>query len=416
MLTMAELRDRMNTLGTQIRDAATQLSAMALDENADMAEIERRQNALRDMNSRMSAMRAAYDAQYHDESAEVPGADTGAATGNRSLRDMLRSREYARAFAYAVRNGINPSRGGGDERCRVLFDALTESGGGGEDGGFLVPEDIDHTIRELRRTLDPLAELFTTEPTATNKGWRVQDKEPTKGMTKLDSEIPEDGVAMDDQPQFVKVPFTLDTYGLILPVSNELASDEVAGLFSYLARWFAKKQIITENQLLKALLEKLTAANITTTDSLDQIKRVLNVTLDPAISLNAALLTNQDGFDYLDNLKDTTGRPMLQPDPTNATAMLFKGRRVKMVANSLLPTREVTATGATKGTYYPLYIGDFQQFGTLFVREGLEVKSTDVGGNAFRSNSIEVRGITRLGASTFDANAVARREIFIPAT
>ena len=130
----------------------------------------------------------------------------------------------------------------------------------------------------------------------------------------------------------------------------------------------------------------------------------------------AVILTNQDGFDYLDQKKDTTGRGLLQPDPTNPTSMLFKGRPVKMVANSLLPNRVVTATGATKGDYLPIYVGDFKEFATLFTRQPLEVTSTDIGGNAFHTNSIEVRGITRLDASTFDSKAAVRKEIFIAAT
>lgn len=205
----------------------------------------------------------------------------------------------------------------------------------------------------------------------------------------------------------------MTTYGLIVPVSNELANDEAANLFGYLGGWFAKKQVLTENLLLKAKLEALTSANIASTDdAIAAIKRILNVSLDPAISLNAVLLTNQDGFDFLDQQTDEYGRPMLQPDPTSATTMLFKGRRVKMVANSLLPTRTDSTAGSTKGDYFPIYVGDFTQYATLFQRQYLEVTSTDVGGNAFRNNSIEVRGLSRMCVSVFDTDAAVRREIF----
>lgn len=284
------------------------------------------------------------------------------------------------------------------------------------DGGFLVPEDIDHTIRERRRELSPLADLFNVETTSSNSGWRVVDKAPTTGMTALTSEIPTGGIPTDDQPEFAKVTYSMTTYGLIIPVSNELAADEVANLFGYLGNWFAKKQVLTENLLLKNQLEAMTAQNIASTaDAVAALKSVLNKSLDPAISLNAAILTNQDGYDFLDQIKDGNGRPMLQPDPTSPTSMLFKGRRVVMTANSLLPSRTVTTTGATKGDYFPIYVGDFKQFATLFMRQYLEVTSTDVGGNAFRNNSIEVRGIARMCASTFDSEAAVRREIFTAA-
>lgn len=323
---------------------------------------------------------------------------------------------YARAFARAIRTGMRPGRGPSGEQDKILFDALTIAGGttAGEDGGFLVPEDIDHNIRELRRELSPLADLFNNESVSSNSGWRVVDTAPTTGMTALASEVPTGGIAKDDQPKFAKVTYSLKTYGLIVPVSNELANDEVANLFGYLSRWFAKKQILTENLLLKAELEALTAGAITSADDpIASLKATLNKELDPAISAMAVILTNQDGFDYLDQKKDTTGRGLLQPDPTS---MLFKGRPVKMVANSLLPNRVVTATGATKGDYLPIYVGDFKEFATLFTRQPLEVTSTDIGGNAFHTNSIEVRGITRLDASTFDSKAAVRKEIFIAAT
>ena len=172
--------------------------------------------------------------------------------------------------------------------------------------------------------------------------------------------------------------------------------------------------MLTENALLKSKLETLTATSIPATgDAIAGLKSVLNKALDPAISLNAAILTNQDGFDYLDQLVDDMGRPMLQPDPTSATNMLFKGRPVRLMPNSLLPSRTVSETGSSKGDYYPIYVGDFTQFATLFVRQNMEILSTDIGGNAFSRYSVEVRGISRMGVSVFDTQAAVRREIFI---
>jgi len=418
-MTLTEMQNNIRELGSQIRAAAAALAAAAADSNTPTATLTQQRDALNEMNARMAALQSAYNAQVDGESGGLPtGSQSGSAAQDSSLRAMLHSNEYARAFADALRTGARPGRPMQNEKHKVLYDALTIAGGTtpGEDGGFLVPEDIDHTIRERRRTLSPLADLFNVETTNANSGWRVMDKAPTKGMTALTSEIPTGGIPMDDQPEFAKVTFAMTTYGLIIPVSNELASDEVANLFGYLGNWFAKKQVLTENLLLKAKLEALTATNIpSTADPIAAVKSVLNKGLDPAISLNAVLLTNQDGFDFLDQQKDEHGRPMLQPDPTSPTTMLFKGRRVKMMANNLLPTRVDSTTGATKGEYFPIYVGDFTQYATLFQRQYLEVTSTDVGGNAFRSNSVEVRGLARMCVSTFDTEAAVRREIFTAA-
>lgn len=418
-MTLTELQNSIRELGGQIRAAAETLAAAAADPNTPTATLTQQRDTLNGMNTRMAALQSAYNAQHDGEAGGLPmGRQSSNPMQDASLRTMLRSNEYARAFADALRTGARPSRPMQSEKHKVLYDALTISGGSpaGEDGGFLVPEDIDHAIRERRRSLFPLSDLFNVETTNSNSGWRVVDKAPTTGMTALTSEIPTGGIAMDDQPEFAKVAYTMTTYGLIVPVSNELAADEVANLFGYLAGWFAKKQVLTENLLLKAQLEALTAQNIASTaDAVAALKSVLNKGLDPDISLNAVILTNQDGFDYLDQIKDGNGRPMLQPDPTSPTSMLFKGRRVVMASNSLLPSRTVTETGATKGDYFPIYVGDFKQFATLFQRQYLEVTSTDVGGSAFRNNSIEVRGIARMCANTFDAEAAVRREIFTAA-
>jgi len=414
-MTLAEQQQDIKELGARIRAAATRLAEAAADRDTPMEDLETQRGALRDMNSRMSAMQAAYDAQYAEGAEGLPGGGGADAAGNRGqspLRDMLKSNEYARAFADAIRAGAKYDRMT-DPGHKVLYDALTIAGdpAGGQDGGFLVPEDIDHSIRERRRALMPLADLFSQEATSTNSGWRVMDVAPTAGMTALDSEIPAGGVPMDDQPKFEKVPYSLTTYGLNLPLSKELAADEVANLFGYIAGWFAKKQVLTENLLLRAVLAELVSSQIVgDLQALDSIKAVLNKDLDPAISLTASILTNQDGYHFLDTLKDENGRPLLQPDPTQGTGMMLKGRPVKVASNWLLPSQENAA-----GEYYPIYIGDFAQYATLFTRQPLEVASTDIGGQAWRSNSVEVRGISRMGVAAFDKGAVVRRAIFIEA-
>lgn len=76
------------------------------------------------------------------------------------------------------------------------------------------------------------------------------------------------------------------------------------------------------------------------------------------------------------------------------------GRRVVVVPNRFLPN---IVDGSD--TSAPLYLGDMKQFGTLFTRKPFELASTDVGGNAFRTDSVEVRGLTRLDARTFEPEA-----------
>jgi len=323
-------------------------------------------------------------------------------------------KEYMNAFFYALSNGLTPKNGVGNEKLSPLYNALTEGGGtpAGADGGFLVPTEFNNMINEQRRQLVQLATLFNVENVTTPTGWRAVDTAPTTGFAAVD----EAGtIGTGDQPAFKKVTYSLSKYGLRVPVSNELISDNTAGLMAYLARWFAKKGVITENVKLKALLDTLTATNLTVGSEVDSLKATITKDLDPSVGANAAIITNQSGFAYLDSLKGTDGRGLLQPDPTTGTPMAFKNKPVIMLSDAELPNRVVTTTGATKGTYYPVFIGDFKSFGTLFRKNVLEVASTNIGGNAWASDSTEVRGLIRLDAQKLDTEAAIKREIFIAA-
>lgn len=414
-MNMTEMKNSIAQLGREIHDDAAKLAAMAMDDTQKDEDVTKQRGALDAKVARLNALQAAYNAQLGESTGNLRPAGDPAQERTRS--ELLKSREYARAFAHAIRTGARPGHDMSAAQHKILYDALTIGGGStpGEDGGFLVPEEIDHAIHEYSRAVMPLADLFGQMTVNSNSGWFPVATNPSKGMTKMGSEVTQ--ITTSEQPEFKRVSYALSTYADWLPISNELASDEVSNLFGYISNFYARKYVLTRNELALAALDKLTAGAIKKTDdALALLKTALNVELDPEISVLSTILTNQSGFNYLDSLKDDNGRPLLMPDPTQSTGYLFKGRPVKVASNAVLPNRTVTDTDATKGDYYPIYVGNFEQYATLFTRQALELASTDVGGSAFRTNSIEVRGIARLDCQIFDAAAAVKKEIFIPAT
>lgn len=414
-MNMTEMKNRIAQLGREIHDDAAKLAAMAMDDTQKDEDVAKQRGALDAKVARLNALQAAYNAQLGEDTGNLQPAGDPAQERTRS--ELLKSREYARAFAHAIRTGARPGHDMSAAQHKILYDALTIGGGStpGEDGGFLVPEEIDHAIHEYSRAVMPLADLLGQMTVNSNSGWFPVATNPSKGMTKMGSEVTQ--ITTSEQPEFKRVSYVLSTYADWLPISNELASDEVSNLFGYISNFYARKYVLTRNELALATLDKLTAGAIKKTDdALVLLKTALNVELDPEISVLSTILTNQSGFNYLDSLKDDNGRPLLMPDPTQSTGYLFKGRPVKVASNAVLPNRTVTDTGATKGDYYPICVGNFEQYATLFTRQALELASTDVGGSAFRTNSIEVRGIARLDCQIFDAAAAVKKEIFIPAT
>lgn len=400
-MTLEQMKEKLRDMTAVVNASARKLADAANDSAVPMAEVTRMQNELTEARSRRDILENECRQLEEGQRANTGGMVPRNEETPRDLKAMLGSNEYARAFAYALRRGLNADTAREDEKCKVLMDALTIGGGTpeGSNGGFLVPEDVDNRIRELRREQVALSDLFTVEEVSTNSGWRVTDTDVTGGMTQLDEMA---AMAAGAQPKFQKVTYTLQKYGLLIPVSAELASDEVANLFAYLGRFLARHCVNQENSLLLTALSTLTATDLTEGKELSGVKNALNKALDPAIAQNAVILTNQTGFDILDNLVDGQGRPLIHMDLTTGTPKMLGGRTVKVVSDTVL------ANAASKA---PVYIGDFRQYATLFRRSRMQVNSTNVGGDAWRTDSIEVRGLVRMCVSKFDTAAAVKRTI-----
>lgn len=370
------------------------------NEAGDTAGFAAAQNELADVDAEIARVQAIMDAEASVPAPEggmpqEPGAQSGEG-------EAVNSAECMHAFAECIRAQARGNRRAFDEnadivrRAAAVENANQMTEGTPADGGLIVPEDVQTTINELRRSLVPLADLFSVENVSFLSGTRVVDTQPTKGFTKM-SEM--DTIPNDDKPAFAKLSYKVEDYGLFLPVSNDLLRDTDQALLAYISRWMAKKQVITENNLLVTKLAALDAAATAATAAnvIATLKKLLNVSLDPAISATAHFIVNQDGFNALDQLLDANKRPLLQPDPSAAAGKMLFGRPVAVVSNGTLATT----------TTAPIYFGDFTQYATLFRRQPMELASTDVGGSAWRTNSTEVRAITRLDAQVFDSAAAA---------
>src|SRR5690606_27270227 len=132
-------------------------------------------------------------------------------------------------------------------------------------------------------------------------------------MTPL-PELEEYGQAQQlDNPKFVPIPYSLRKRGGFLPLTNELLRDSDQNILNYVSNWIARKVVVTRNSLIAALLGGISTQTLA---DLKAVKRVLNVDLDPAISMSAVVITNQDGFHWLDVQTDQQGRFLLQDDIT----------------------------------------------------------------------------------------------------
>jgi HK97 family phage major capsid protein len=322
------------------------------------------------------------------------------------IKDLRASPQYMQQWLNAFRLGATPKsvKGGmhSAELFPLLINALTETGGSpaGEEGGFLNPVDFDNRIVELTRQYIDLSAYCNVETVTTLTGWRVIEQfAAALPLTKSTAEM-EERTTEGESPLFNKVDYSLEEYRDFLPISNTLMQDTPINIMNYLGGWFAKKLVLTHNKLILDLINAITGTNVALVDGLKGIKTALNKTLDPAFSATASIFTNQSGLDALDQLDDGNGRPLLQPDPTNATAFRVKGRPVVVLSDAHWPNINGTPDRAR------IAIGDGRSYATLFQRAGFEFSSTNVGGKAWRSNSTEVRGIARMDIAAMDTGAM----------
>ena len=213
-------------------------------------------------------------------------------------------------------------------------------------------------------------------------------------------EIPE-----TDNPKFSKVDYAIKDRAGILPLSRTLLQDSDQNIQRYVENWLGKKSKVTRNTLIVNVIKTLTKKTIA---DFDDIKTVMNVDLDPAIAANSIALTNQDGYNHLDLMKDSDGKYILQPDPTKPGRKLLNGRPLVVIANRFLPT-VVDEVGGTSTA--PLVIGDLKEAIVLFKREEMELKSTDVGGDAFKRNTLDLRAIQRDDIKLWDNEAAVYGEL-----
>lgn len=304
----------------------------------------------------------------------------------RNRHDSLSDVELSFAKSMAVRNATNMNEGAG------------------EAGGFIVPTDEQTKINELKRALNPLSALVRVENVNTMSGTRVLEK--ASDMTPFASVAELATIGEIDGPKFTQVKYAIKKFAGILPISEELLADSDQNLLAYVNGWLAKKSVATENAQILAVLKTLTKAPLT---NLDGIKDLLNVTLDPTISLMSSVLTNQDGFNFLDKQKDTDGRYLLQPNPLDSTQKLLFGKPVKVVSNKVLPT-DTSVASAKKA---PVIIGSFTDAVVLFDRQATTLTGTSVGGDAWKRDSYDVKAVTRIDVQKFDDKAVVFGELTI---
>lgn len=380
-----ELRELLNKLNN-LQDQASELMNK---EGVTASEIKAKTDEIKSVKAMIEAQKLLDEGkEFTPEGIELTG--TAAKEQKKEKEEMQNN--YKIAFLNAFR-GKNSN-----EEIKIL-NAMTPATDA--DGGLLVPKDIQIAINQYKRSLPQLETLINTIPVNRASGSRVFEKiatmTPLTNITDLTADIDDMG-----SPQFENVQYAIKDYAGWMPVPNDLLDDSDQNISDYLTGWIARKSVVTRNSLILTLLATLTPVNFADWKA---IKKAINITLDPMLAAGSSIITNQDGYQYLDTLVDGQNKPLLQPDLANPGAVKFSGKSVITVPNTVLVTTGTTTKKA------PMIVGNLPELITMFERKGHQIASTNVGGTAFRKNRTELRVIEREDLKLIDSAAAVYGQI-----
>lgn len=270
------------------------------------------------------------------------------------------------------------------------------------DGGYVVPEDIQTKINEYKTAKASLLDLVTVEKVRTNKGQRTFKKRAQQtGFTK----VGEGGkITSKSTPQFERLNYEIEKYAGYLPVTNELLTDSDQNVAKVIIEWLGDESRVTANKLI---LEELKKKEETDLKDLDGIKKALNVTLGQAFKPTSKIITNDDGLQYLDTLKDSTNRYLLAPMPGDTMKMGLQ------VGANTIPVEVIpNADLETDKKKIPFIIGDLKESVVYWDRQltSINISATAVIGelNAFEEDLTLYRAIEREDVTLRDKDAFVR--------
>lgn len=300
-------------------------------------------------------------------------------------------------FADAARNG---------------FPVNSMSSGSNADGGYTVPEDIQTKIEKYRESKASLRDLVRIKPVKTDKGKQTFKKRAQQtGFTK----VGEGGkITGKNTPQFEQKSWEIDKYAGYFPVTNELLEDSDANIEAELIEWIGDESRVTGN---KIILEKINEKEVTTFSGLDDVKKAVNVTLGAAFKATSKVVTNDDGLQWLDTLKDGNENYILRHNPADPMDMYICAGAttipIKVYPNADLPS-DVATVGKRK---IPMIIGDLHEYLEFKDRKHLTIKTSDVAVvgdlNAYEEDLTLWRAIERETAMIRDGASIVNGRITI---
>lgn len=374
-----ELKASINSLSATIADKTAQVkNALEAD---DLEKARTIKNEIDTAKEELKTAKA--DLELFEATKISGGAENK--TGREIETDDMTYRDKVNAFLHSKGTVVNEGlRFDGKDEVLIAMNEITPTTDGVKktDTTKITSEEIVTTpIREIKTTVD-LKPFTTIYPAKKASGKYPILKKATSKMVSV-AELEKNPALA--KPEFEQVDWTVETYRGAIPVSQESVDDADVDLISIVAETVGQIKVNTTNAAIADVLKSFTAKTVA---NVDDIKKVLNVDLDPAYDV--AFVVSQSFYQILDTLKDKNGRYLLQDSITAVTGKVLLGKPVFVLSDEILG-----ASGEAKA-----FVGDFKR-GVLFAdRKDLGLRWAD---NEIYGQYLQA--VLRFGVKKVDAKA-----------
>ncbi len=377
-----ELKASINSLSATIADKTAQVkNALEAD---DLEKARTIKNEIDTAKEELKTAKA--DLELFEATKVSGGAENK--TGREIETDDMTYRDKVNAFLHSKGTVVNEGlRFDGKDEVLISMNevtpiAPTTDGVKKTDTTKITSEELVTTpIREIKTTVD-LKPFTTIYPAKKASGKYPILKKATSKMVSV-AELEKNPALA--KPEFEQVDWSVETYRGAIPVSQESVDDADVDLISIVAETVSQIKVNTTNAAIADVLKSFTAKTVA---NVDDIKKILNVDLDPAYDV--AFVVSQSFYQILDTLKDGNGRYLLQDSITAVTGKVLLGKPVFVLSDEILG-----ASGEAKA-----FIGDFKR-GILFAdRKDLGLRWAD---NEIYGQYLQA--VLRFGVKKVDAKA-----------
>lgn len=256
------------------------------------------------------------------------------------------------------------------------------------DGNFnsntfaIIPSEFIDKVMLLREGYKSLKDYCDVIEVESDNG-----KMPIASLNDELADLEEDTAMIETMLDTKEIPFKVKDKGLLKKVGNNLLEDSpVSFINGVLAPNFAVASINKENKEICSVVA--TSAKSVTVGADAKVEDVLANTISkevPAVRSGLVIITNNEGYAYLDNLKDASTNAKHKDISYDGDTLYFKHKEVIEMSDKLLPA-------LTSGKKIVFYVVNLKTV-PFFDRKQIEIaKSTEAG---FIANKTLIRAIER---------------------